>query len=214
MWLQSICVQDPASSLSYIDFYDAYLDYSGKHDLDVISQTELLKLVVKIIGDACISSVPPLILGLRPPVEEDEEEEEEVDEGLHCGINSCGQVFMTAEELEEHVKSHSISGTGVCPWGHCGRKIEDLGRHVYAHVPITTPSKKVVGKADEPVDEELRGIQLTSLLVIRNLARHSQNLELFSVYEKDLAGLLTSNRFARTVSMVFAEIGKHKTYSV
>jgi hypothetical protein len=209
--LQSICEKDPGSSLSYIDFYDAYLDYSGKNDLDSISQPELLKLVVKIVGDACISSQPPLILGLRPPEEEEEEEEEEmqVERGYNCLVD--GKVFESVKELLDYVLSLKLTvGEGVCPWGHCGLRVKSVSRHVLSHIPLHDTEKVEEEVIDEIVDEELKGIQLTSLLVIRNLARHSQNLDLFAVYEKDLAGLLTSNRYAKTVSMVFAEIGKHK----
>ena len=72
----------------------------------------------------------------------------------------------------------------------------DMSQKTTTNVPFVVGDKS----------EELRGIPLTALLVIRNIARNPQNHALFSPFEKDLSTLLVSQRFGKVVSSVFAEL--------
>ncbi len=54
-------------------------------------------------------------------------------------------------------------------------------------------------------DQEVKGVPLLSLLILRNLARHPQNRVLFYGIENEMAGMMVG-RYARLVGDVFAEL--------
>ena len=57
----------------------------------------------------------------------------------------------------------------------------------------------------DPMDE-LRGIPLTSLLVLRNLARHPDNRSLYYPYEQQLSGLVAQPRYSKLVASILAQL--------
>ncbi|KAK5673559.1 hypothetical protein QVD99_001001 [Batrachochytrium dendrobatidis] len=55
-------------------------------------------------------------------------------------------------------------------------------------------------------NDELRGIPLSAVLVLRNIARHPDNREFFSPFEGDLAQLMLLPRFNKVVGTILAEL--------
>jgi hypothetical protein len=56
------------------------------------------------------------------------------------------------------------------------------------------------------INDELRGIPLTALLVLRNLARHPDNRRLYYPFEQTLASLVAQPRFSKLASSILAEL--------
>lgn len=56
------------------------------------------------------------------------------------------------------------------------------------------------------INDELRGIPLTALLVLRNLARHPDNRRLYYPFEQNLAALVAQPRFSKLASSILAEL--------
>jgi hypothetical protein len=56
------------------------------------------------------------------------------------------------------------------------------------------------------ISDELRGIPLTALLVLRNLARHPDNRKLYYPFEQTLASLVAQPRFSKLASSILAEL--------
>jgi hypothetical protein len=56
------------------------------------------------------------------------------------------------------------------------------------------------------INDELRGIPLTALLVLRNLARHPDNRRLYYPFEQTLAALVAQPRFSKLASSILAEL--------
>jgi hypothetical protein len=56
------------------------------------------------------------------------------------------------------------------------------------------------------INDELRGIPLTALLVLRNLARHPDNRMLYHPFEQTLASLVAQPRFSKLASSILAEL--------
>jgi hypothetical protein len=54
--------------------------------------------------------------------------------------------------------------------------------------------------------DELRGIPLTSLLILRNLARHPDNRSMYYPFETQLAALVAQPRYSKLVSSILAEL--------
>ena len=114
-----------------------------------------------------------------------------------------------------------------CPWNECGTGISGPGHllsHLKTHIipdaphpqeaPVTKSAamKNVVATSIQHLhhgdqhQDELKGIPLTALLVLRNMARNPGNHGLFVPFEEELGCLLTSARFGKTAASVFAEL--------
>ncbi|KAJ3025846.1 hypothetical protein HK097_006585 [Rhizophlyctis rosea] len=79
--------------------------------------------------------------------------------------------------------------------------------NIYAANPYAIPPPLGVAPPPAVVDEDLKGIPLTTLLVLRNLARHPGNRELFGGLEGVLAHMMmTQGRFAGGLARVLAEL--------
>jgi hypothetical protein len=241
--LQTVCEKEPSSSMTYDAFFEGYMNYCGKYDLNSVSQSELLKLVSKMISESALSTQPPLVLGLRPRIEEERDEASvqsvissvdglgngEGQQGNICGIGECKTLgaFASPAALWTHVSGHSRdqkSDQKTCPWDDCGKIIQEPSKvlsHLSTHIPLpdvsaslSAPTQKKAKFPPMPnvpmyqhdVNDELKGVQLTSLLVIRNLARNPSNAPLFSSIMTSLAALLTSSKYSKTVSSIFAEL--------
>jgi hypothetical protein len=251
--IQAVCERDPASSTTHEDFYSKYSEYCGHYDLKPILQMELLKLIVKIVGESSVSNQPPLILGLRPKRLTKEKDDMDVDDtvsavhcvpvtpvkefrvGYYCGFPACHgtDVYLSAADLWKHViDSHSPMSsltTKICPWNCCQAPIKNpshflshLKTHIIPDAPVEANTAKLSTHSNQILksvpataiqfhhgdqhQEDLKGIPLTALLILRNMARNPQNHKLFGPFENDLACLLTSAKFGKSVCSVFAEL--------
>jgi hypothetical protein len=199
--------KDAEHVMTHQEFYAEYQHYCSSHSLNPILMHELLRLSFRFHPDS-ISQDPPHVLGLRPKVELKEQVEEEEEEGLVCKITE--KKFENLESFSNHILSYKVKGV-ACPWKGCGRSFESekqVQHHLKVHIPTTFPSKPDTPKRPQnsEVHDDLKGIPLCALLVIRNIAKHPQNHQYFSPFEKDLATMLTNAKFNRTVASVLAEL--------
>jgi hypothetical protein len=213
MWLQTMCIVEPSSSQNQELFYTSYSQYCMLNLLNPVPLPELLKLCVKFYQEQSVSFETGTVLGLKPKVDLSKLTTtivEPVD--FKCRIEDCEQVCENAVELWEHVKTHTIST--LCSWSSCKRKFKSkdlLLQHLCTHLPMdSTKSGKnetlLPPGIHTHTHEELRGIPLCALLVIRNIARNPQNHLYFAPFEKDLATMLTNPKLNKTVANILAEL--------
>ncbi|RKO92606.1 hypothetical protein BDK51DRAFT_19537, partial [Blyttiomyces helicus] len=130
----------------------------------------------------------------------------------------CSQTFETPAQLSRHVAtchlppasqpssddaplpaSPSPPRSYSCRWRGCTALPSTPSRaralaHFATHAPLQPAS-------------ELRGVPLTTLLVLRNLAKHPDNRSLFGPYEANLANMMiTHPKFAKMIAQVLAEL--------
>jgi hypothetical protein len=206
--------KDPEYTMTHKEFHTDYVAYCTLNWLNPIMIPELLRLVGKFHPEA-VSQEPPQIIGLRPKQEPKEEpgEPEEKAPLLTCRMKSCGKTFDTLAEFTTHLLNHSFKGT-TCTWAKCKFVAKDeahLKHHIKVHIPLSLDDEKESPKSpvrpsQQDSYDDLKGIPLCALLVIRNIAKHPQNHQYFAPFEKDLATMLTNQKFNRTVAAVLAEL--------
>ena len=135
-----------------------------------------------------------------------------------CAWNGCFRISQSTrrEQLISHVGIHLLELSK-------GKK--ELANGGYAPSPVSgapprpasvpRPSATGLGLSSgtpqqshvfpDPNDE-LRGIPLTALLVLRNLARHPDNRRLYYPFEHELANLLAHHRYSKLVSSILVEL--------
>jgi hypothetical protein len=206
MWIQTMCVTDQSSRLSHDSLYTSYCQYCSLFLLNPVPLTELLKLCVKFYKEPSVSFDPPLVIGLRPSIDFNNLSLPN-DEDIHnCQIPNCNENFEDNSQLWSHLQTHKLSKS--CPLPKCDYKnqsTQPLKHHLKTHLPEPrTESDKITIHPN--MYQELRGIPLCALLVIRNIAKNPQNHPFFAPFEKDLATMLTNPKFNRTIASIFAEL--------
>ncbi|KAJ3192815.1 Chromatin structure-remodeling complex protein rsc9 [Irineochytrium annulatum] len=136
--------------------------------------------------------------------------------------DECKQQFVSDKDLFQHVALSHLPPNGSrfqCRWKNCtALDAYPLPRdkalsHFQIH--LGPPAKSTFGTPPAPPkvltvsddSDDLKGVPLTSLLVMRNLARNPRNRELFTAYEIDLANAMTNNpKISKFVADVLYEL--------
>lgn len=203
------CEFDAISSIPQEGLFVEYMNYCQANILNPIQMPELLKLSKKMHPDINVSVEPPMVMGLRLKVDAPVEEEEVEDDRLYCGFPGCEAKFDSIDELTQHVRKHEVK-SNTCPWKHCGKKCttqKSLQHHMKTHIPL--PFEKAIKEKPKPFvpdNDEIKGIPLSALLVIRNIAKHEGNHVYFAPFEKDLATMLTNAKYNKTIASILAEL--------
>ncbi|KAJ2999799.1 AT-rich interactive domain-containing protein 2 [Globomyces sp. JEL0801] len=212
MWLQTACEVDPSATMTHDTLLNEYTNYCTENNLNAIELVELLKLVTKMYSEGSVSFQPPITMGFKPKSKEELDLPEPLN--YNCGIEKCGKKFDTYDTLITHLSKHDFK-TLKCKWKHCKESFENvkiLLNHIQTHVPETIDPPKPLPTVESGAiffndpNDELIGIPLTALLVIRNIAKHPHNHSFFAPFEKDLTTLLTHPKFSKTVGTILAEL--------
>lgn len=132
-----------------------------------------------------------------------------------CAWNGCFRISQSSrrEQLVSHVGIHllelskgkkEMANGGYAPSPVAGVPPRSVSRPSATGLGLSsgTPQSHVF---PDPNDE-LRGIPLTALLVLRNLARHPDNRSLYYPFEHELANLLAHHRYSKLVSSILVEL--------
>lgn len=124
-----------------------------------------------------------------------------------CPWKECSVLFESPNHFISHLKTHiptaatNSNSANVAPTTPGRAKPKLVG----TNTSIPASALQAHHAHFDPM-EELKGVQLTALLVIRNLAKNPDNWTMFYPFEDRLACLLTSSKFGRLVASVFAEL--------
>ncbi|KAJ3313647.1 AT-rich interactive domain-containing protein 2 [Boothiomyces sp. JEL0838] len=211
-WLQSMCDISVGYKISHPDLHAEYQNYCQINQINILPVNDLLKLLPKIFTE--VSSDDNDVIGLKPREAQPPAPPKKSPTDLFCGVANCTEAYTDPKDLWKHVESHSFSSL-KCPWKTC-KKLSNsktqLMLHLQTHIPSDPIKPKVVGKKDNKPhiypdpNDELKGIPLSALLVIRNISRHPHNHSYFIPFEKDLSAMLTNVKFNRIVGQIFAEL--------
>ena len=129
-----------------------------------------------------------------------------------CPWNHCKAPVKSPRHFLSHLKTHIIpepvsSSSSAATVASSGQEAAvHPSRHGHFSEFKSVPATAIQFHIGEQQVEELKGIPLTALLILRNMAKNPENHKLFAPYEQDLACLLTSARYGKTVCSVFAEL--------
>jgi hypothetical protein len=212
MWLQTKCETISGVSMSHESFYKSYSEYCAINLLNPVPMAEFLKLAAKFYKENAVSTEPPIIIGVKPIGDKRFDRDADSQLVFQCGFERCEEQFNDHSLYLEHIKGHTTRGV-TCPWKHCKLNCKTkirLRLHLQTHIsgPTIEQQKEIKPElklACKPNDE-LRGIPLCALLVIRNIARHPQNQRFFGPVEKQLTAMLLYPKYSKTVASIFAEL--------
>ncbi|KAJ3273579.1 AT-rich interactive domain-containing protein 2 [Terramyces sp. JEL0728] len=211
-WLQSMCEVSVGYKLLQSDFHAEYQNYCQINQINALPVNDVLKLAPKIFTEVITDEND--VIGLKPREAQPPPPPKKSPADLFCGVANCTEFFTEPKDLWKHVESHSFSSL-KCSWKHC-KKLSNsktqLMLHLQTHIPSESIKPKSAAKKDSKPhiypdpNDELKGIPLSALLVIRNISRHPHNHSYFVPFEKDLSAMLTNVKFNRIVGQIFAEL--------
>ncbi|KAJ3106414.1 Peroxisomal membrane signal receptor PTS1 [Phlyctochytrium planicorne] len=132
-------------------------------------------------------------------------------------VDDCMAQFSTEKELIHHLGDVHVfpnSQLHGCMWKSCPKKFtestshQQIMNHIYIHLGASAVSANASSTAATFEDSsELVGVPLTTLLILRNLARAPRNRDLFMTYENDLVeAACRSPKYSKMVSEILWEL--------
>lgn len=112
-------------------------------------------------------------------------------EGVECGFG-CGRV----SDFDSHLNGH-LEKREVCGWFGC--TLPSTPKHLQTHL-----APLVVVEPQTHQDSEIKGIPLTALLVVRNLAKLGVSMRAGEV----VASMVFCERFGGGAAQILGEIGE------
>ena len=150
---------------------------------------------------------------------------------IPCHWRTCETFVHDENELWKHVlETHFQIGIDyyTCEWKSCQRFIEGNPSrkmalaHFATHSPLIqnghghdnrqVKRTKSIPRSNAPIpplrdeSEDLKGIPLTTCLILRNLARPTMNHVLFGPFEQELTELLSHPRLSKLIASILGEL--------
>ncbi|KAI8853203.1 hypothetical protein BC829DRAFT_383079 [Chytridium lagenaria] len=130
----------------------------------------------------------------------------------------CLVQYGDEEDLMRHVNDEHLDSytSDQCCWKNCTKSLgnsssrQKLLNHLRTHVSAPSPTAiQTNGTQSSNLEEntDLVGIPLTTVLILRNLARAPKNRDLFATYENDLVEAATrSPKLSKMISEILWEL--------